>query len=915
MDTKLTKFNARFIIKAISIILVLLTVFVSSNIALSYLDEIHASNSKYNAYYLSDAVFNKDSDGFYTSQDFNNYVESYLSNILYYSSVFSDTTGKSFDELKDEIDEKYEKYKYNVLKAIYSELVLYGGDFDDCSDEIYSLLTSDIIQLKRTGDNTKVSSNAYLDYYTNDENTFLDFCVYDMLNDISSKQKENLSVNIASANKLGADLIIELPDIYFEDDDGMESIIINGGKYTLKINEKRAKEILCANGYLSELINYDSMEEAKESFGFDKSYKNINYIVKTYDGDVFTNVKDYKTKEKDLGNYLKGFTYYLTGSDSSFKSNYGSIYNASVYYYSNSWGVNVNSEAEIISIGTTSVNNMDVTSFYDESTYDSTSESSTHSDDIIKVSSLVVFFNDNAVFHDNSVSDMKSSYAAAGKLMRKIATLVLINILVFGILMILLMALSGKRGMKDEEIHLLPTDKIFFEIRVALSGVLIFVLGYYAVWAVFDYVHMNSPTLVKFIRGTIPYAVTLIVALLMDFILYFTRIVKAKRFSESFVLYRLIKWCLCFIFKAIKKLFHIIFAPLKAFVRLIRDVYDGKKAKNIKDVVVTKSVIIGLINIVLLLTMIVLALNDNGFTLLLTLGATVLLDVYMILRSLKFVGGVDNILYILHAYRSGNLEAHINRAALPGYLMPAAEDLEELGDGIKLAVDEAVKQETTKTELITNISHDLKTPLTSIINYVELLKQCDIQNDTARSYLEVLGEKSDRLKYLICDLVEASKAATGNIEVNLVDVSLNEIIAQIIGEHDAAFKERNLEVIFDGTAEDITVKADSKLLYRVLENLTVNVEKYAMPSTRVYISTEKTDTTGGIIIKNISAAPLNITPEQLKQRFVRGDAARTTEGNGLGLSIAENLCTAQGGKLDIDIVGDLFVAKVRAKLS
>lgn len=915
MDTKLTKFNARFVVKAISIILVLLTVFFSSKIALSCLDEIYASDGKYKDYYFSDAVFNKDSDGFYTSQDFNNYVESYLSNILYYSNVFSDTTGKSFKELKDEINEKYEKYKYNVLKALYSELVLYGGDFDGYSDEVYSLLTSDIIQLKRTGDSTKTSSNAYLDYYRNDEDVFLDYCVYDVLNDISSKQKEKLSVNIASANKLGADLIVELPDVYFEDDDGMESII-TGGKYTLKINEKRAKEILCANGKLSELINYDSMEEVKESFGFDQSYKNINYIVKTYSGDVLTNLKDYKTKEKDLDNYLKSFTYYLTGSDCSFRSNYGTNYNASVYYYSNGWGVNVSSEPQIIATtGTTSVNNMDVTSVYDEDSHESFTVDCTNSDDIIKVKSLAVFFNDNAVFHDCAVSDMKSSYVAAGELMRKIFTLVIIDILVFGVFMILLIVLSGKRGRNDEEIYLFPTDKIFFEIRLALSGVLIFVLGYYTVWAAFDYIHLNSPSLAGFVRGTIPYAVTLIIALLMDFILYVTRIVKAKRFSKGLILYRFIKWCFGFIINVIKKLFHTILAPFKAFVRIIRDVYKGKKAKNIKDVVVTKSVIIGLINIVLLLTIIVLAYSDNGIMLILTLGATVLLDVYMILRSLKFVGGVDNILDVLHAYRSGNLEVHINRAALPEYLMPAAEDLEELGDGIKLAVDEAVKQETTKTELITNISHDLKTPLTSIINYVELLKQCDIQNDTARSYLEVLGEKSDRLKYLICDLVEASKAATGNVEVNLVDVSLNEIIAQIIGEHDTAFKENNLEIVFDCTAEDIIVKADSKLLYRVLENLTVNVEKYAMKSTRVYISTEKTDTTGGIIIKNISAAPLNITPEQLKQRFVRGDSARTTEGNGLGLSIAENLCIAQGGKLDIDIMGDLFVAKVRAKLS
>ena len=287
-----------------------------------------------------------------------------------------------------------------------------------------------------------------------------------------------------------------------------------------------------------------------------------------------------------------------------------------------------------------------------------------------------------------------------------------------------------------------------------------------------------------------------------------------------------------------------------------------------------------------------------------------LVDVYSLMKGLQFVGGVDRLLEVLNAYRKGNLDTYINRAALPDYLIPAAEDLEELGDGIRLAVEEAVRQETTKTELITNISHDLKTPLTSIINYVELLKHCDIQNETALSYLEVLGEKSDRLKYLISDLVEASKAATGNIEVNIVDVSLREIIVQITGEHSDNFDKKQLSIVCDIPEDDIVVRADSKLLYRVLENLTGNINKYAMPCTRVYISAQEHEGKGIITFKNISSAPLNITPEELKQRFVRGDASRTTEGNGLGLSIAENLCLIQNGKLDIEIVGDLFIAKV-----
>lgn len=231
-------------------------------------------------------------------------------------------------------------------------------------------------------------------------------------------------------------------------------------------------------------------------------------------------------------------------------------------------------------------------------------------------------------------------------------------------------------------------------------------------------------------------------------------------------------------------------------------------------------------------------------------------------------------------------------------------------DGIKNAVDKAMQNEKMKTELITNVSHDLKTPLTSIINYVDLLQKCDIEDETAQSYLAVLSEKSDRLKHLIEDLVEASKASSGAVNVNTVSVSVTEFINQLTGEHAEGLSEKNLNVIVTLPDEDIIVKADSNLLYRVLENLVVNVKKYAMEHTRVYISAQRSENTAKIIIKNISAAPLNMTPEELKSRFVRGDESRSTSGNGLGLSIAENLCNLMKGKLDLSIDGDLFTATV-----
>lgn len=897
MDTKLTKFNSRFIVKVVSVLLILLTIFISSNIALSCLDEIYAADGKLDGYYTYDAVFDKSEDGFYTSVRFTGNLEDYLADLLYYSYIFSDTTGKSFSQVKTEINEKYEKYKYYLLRFLYSEFVIQS----DGDEDAFSLIASDIITLKRIGDSTKTLNDIYLDYNDNYENIVWYCCVYgnDTVNEISSSQKQQLTENIKSANKIGADLIIELPNIYYlsEDDFSMKS-----GKYAITLKEDLTKQVLSSRGAISELINYDSFEDAKESFNLDQNYKNINYIVKTDYGDVFTNVKDYKSVEKDLNTYLSQFTFSLTGSGNCFTSNYGTAFSMTQHLYSYGYDFDIYSKNQVIPTTTVS---------------DVISVNGDDDNNRINVKSLAVFFNDDAVFQGNKVSESKSSYYIAGKLMRNFVYLIIINLLVFGVFISLLIALSGKRVKSDEEIHLLPTDKIPLEIRLILSFGLIFLLGYYVAWGTFQYNYISTISFATFIRKSLPYAAALIIAILIDFILYFTRIIKGKRLRKSSLiyfilklLYSALKWCLKLICSLFKWCLKLIFAPAKNFFSLIKNIYKAKKANNIKEAVITKSILIACINAVLLLSIIIFAAGEHLFTVFILLVITGSLDAYMILRSLKFVGGVDKLLEILHAYRGGELEFNINRKDLPDYLIPAADDLREIGDGIKLAVDEAVKQETTKTELITNISHDLKTPLTSIINYVELLKRCDLQNDTARSYLEVLGEKSDRLKHLICDLVEASKAATGNVEVSLVDVSLKEIIVQIVGEHSEDLDKKQLSVICDIPEKDIIVKADSKLLYRVLENLIGNVSKYAMAQTRVYISADETDNMGTITIKNISAAPLNITPEQLKQRFVRGDESRTTEGNGLGLSIAENLCTVQGGKLEIEIMGDLFIARV-----
>ena len=251
----------------------------------------------------------------------------------------------------------------------------------------------------------------------------------------------------------------------------------------------------------------------------------------------------------------------------------------------------------------------------------------------------------------------------------------------------------------------------------------------------------------------------------------------------------------------------------------------------------------------------------------------------------------------------------VNYNKLPQSLKTLYNSLRYTQQELDTAVAKAVRDERMRSELITNVSHDLKTPLTSIITYVDLLKACKIEDENANQYLEVLDEKSNRLKRLIDDLIEASKLTSGVVTINPVNLSLTELAAQAVGERSREFTENGLELVFDGS-NIITCFADGNKTFRVLENLLSNAKKYSLTGSRVYCSVYETQNFSIFEIKNISSQPLNISPKELTERFVRGDKSRTNEGNGLGLSIADNLCSAQGGHLNITIDGDLFKAQV-----
>lgn len=238
------------------------------------------------------------------------------------------------------------------------------------------------------------------------------------------------------------------------------------------------------------------------------------------------------------------------------------------------------------------------------------------------------------------------------------------------------------------------------------------------------------------------------------------------------------------------------------------------------------------------------------------------------------------------------------------------KNLQSIQLGIQKAVDEQTRAERMKTELITNVSHDIKTPLTSIVNYVDLLEKEDIQPEKAKEYVDVLNRQAARLKKLTEDLVEASKASSGSLPVHLAPTDVNVLLSQLAGDYLEKLEAAQLEPIFRPAPSQPVIQADGQLLSRVLGNLFSNICKYAMPGTRVYFESAADEKTVSITFKNISKYELNIPAEELMARFVRGDRSRHTEGSGLGLSIAQSLTELQGGTFRIEIDGDLFKAVV-----
>ena len=296
-------------------------------------------------------------------------------------------------------------------------------------------------------------------------------------------------------------------------------------------------------------------------------------------------------------------------------------------------------------------------------------------------------------------------------------------------------------------------------------------------------------------------------------------------------------------------------------------------------------------------------------------------DVYLILFFIvKFVE-IPMVVFILIQMQklqeggkriaAGDLSQPIDTGKMLWEFKKHGENINKVSEGIALAVDERMKSERFKTELITNVSHDIKTPLTSIINYVDLIKKEQITDEKLQEYVEVLDRQSARLKKLIEDLMEASKASTGNLTVNMEDCDVEVLLTQLIGEFEEKLAVNQLEVVVQKPENPVMICADGRHMWRVLDNLLNNACKYSLPGTRVYVSLIQAGNEAVITFKNISKAALNIPSDELMERFVRGDSSRNTEGSGLGLSIAQSLTELMKGTMKLEIDGDLFKVTLR----
>ncbi len=457
-----------------------------------------------------------------------------------------------------------------------------------------------------------------------------------------------------------------------------------------------------------------------------------------------------------------------------------------------------------------------------------------------------------------------------------------IYVLVAFVLYLLLMVQAGHKEKGDKPL-LNKSDKLWWDVEVFVA----FIACFIAIIPLSQNVYYNwkyeEKTLFKILLVGTGIASLVAVELTVLLSESFARRIKCKTFWKTTLIGK--------IFYGIKKIINYLLLNVKTSILVI--------AFGITSFIWCSMAILG---------------AYNEYTLFVPTLMIIIIIVVVCAFVLIFFKEYDSITEGTKKISEGNLDYKIEDEYKFKLNRSLKESINNIGDGLSKAVAESVKNERTKTELITNVSHDLKTPLTSIINYVGLLKTEGLKSDNAEKYLEVIARKSIRLKNLTEDLVEASKLNAGAINFEMQQIDIVQLVNQSLGEYEEKFEEKHLTVMKTIQEEPLYVMADGRKTWRVFENLYGNIYKYAMDNTRVYVDITRQNDKVVIFIRNISASPLNFNAKELTERFVRGDKSRTTEGSGLGLSIAKSIVEKQNGQMNIYLDGDLFKVEIMMNL-
>ena len=446
------------------------------------------------------------------------------------------------------------------------------------------------------------------------------------------------------------------------------------------------------------------------------------------------------------------------------------------------------------------------------------------------------------------------------------------------LLIIYLTSVIGHDGNEDSTININTFDRIPIEI-IAFCAMLIGCMPFILLeFAENDYNAINSIAITAYFVIYICTAITMTTVI---------KRIKAKQLLKTSIIGKVFVWCLQICKKIVKKM---------------NEIWN---TITYSPNTTAKVIITAGLTVFVWLLIVAISGNSTMFPII-AIG----LIVFILYKTIKIFKDYLQIEKKLKDVYEGNTQSELDEKSVENVFKNSVIYLNDISNGFENAVQDRMKSERMKAELITNVSHDIKTPLTSIINYVDLLKQENIQDEKAREYIEILENKSQRLKRLTEDLVEASKVSTGNISLNFEKINIVELIKQATGEFEDKFKRRELEPIINSDQNEINIMADSKYMYRIIENLYSNISKYALENSRVYVDIKMSKTEPvpnvQIEIKNISKDKLNISADELMQRFVRGEKSRTTEGSGLGISIAQNLTELQNGKFELKLDGDLF---------